>query len=507
VTTEHSRSWRLLHTILVAVALLVVAAVGLVLLFEDEEDVGNLSDSARWSVFEDHSALIRSDAKRRQAVLLQIRELGADTLRVLVKWNEVAPQPNSARRPSFDATDPSDYPGFGPYDDLVERADDQGFRLLLTLSPEAPRWASEGKRPITPETVNFRPDPSEFGNFASAVARRYSGHFRGLPAVHHYSIWNEPNHQLFLKPNSESPRIYRELVRAALPKVRAEAPDDAKVLVGETAPVGRPGNVMGPGEFLRRWLCLDEGFQPLTGAAEIQEGCVGFDGVEADGFAHHPYGPAQRVARRRDVINLLAIRSLGSQLDRAAVADRLPAGIPIYSTEFGLQSNPPDPLVSTTLARQAQTLNEKEEFSYRYTRLRSYSQYLLYDDPPRPGTTPEEVWSGFQTGLRFTDGRPKPALQAYRLPIVVTPAATGGVTIWGRVRPGAGTRSVQLEIRRGAAFVADGGRISTDDQGYFEVKRPVAGSYRFAAYAGEKEGSPAVGISRVAKPVRQVVLR
>ena len=243
-----------------------------------------------------------------------------------------------------------------------------------------------------------------------------------------------------------------------MPRLRAEAADGSKVLVGETAPVGRPGTVMGPIRFLRRWLCLDAAFQPLAGAAAAREGCSAVEKIDADGFAHHPYGPAQRVFPRRDVINLLAIKRLGGYLDRAAQAGRLPSDLPIYSTEFGLQSNPPDPTVSTTLAQQAQILNEKEVFSFRYPRLRSYSQYLLYDDPPRPGASPEEVWSGFQTGLRFTDGRAKPALNAYRLPIVVTPA-TAGVAIWGRVRPGSGVRSVQLELRDGARFVAAGKRV------------------------------------------------
>jgi hypothetical protein len=499
-------SWRRVRAILVAIVLLAVASAALILVFEDKEDVVEPSDSARWSVFEDHTALIRSDSKHRRAVLRELRELGADTLRVEVKWNEVAPRPGAAERPRFDATDPAAYPGFAPYDDLVRRARREGFRVLLTLAPEAPRWASEGRRPITAESVNFRPDAREFGSFAGAVARRYSGGFRGLPAVHHFSIWNEPNHQQFLKPSSESPRIYRALVTAAMPRLRAEAAEDSKVLVGETAPVGRPGTVMGPIRFLRRWLCLDAAFRPLAGAAEAREGCTGYRGVVADGFAHHPYGPAERVFPRRDVINLLAIQRLGGYLDRAAQAGRLPSDLPIYSTEFGLQSNPPDPTVSTTLAQQAQTMNEKEEFSFRYTRLRSYSQYLLNDDPPRPGATPEEVWSGFQTGLRFTDGRPKPALSAYRLPIVVRPAIPG-VLIWGRVRPGAGVRSVQLELREGDRFVADGKRVDTDEQGYFQVRRAVSGTYRFVAYAGDERSSARIGVSREASPVAERVLR
>jgi len=42
-----------------------------------------------------------------------------------------------------------------------------------------------------------------------------------------------------LKPQREAPRIYRQLVAAALPRLRQHAPD-SEVLVGETAPVGKP---------------------------------------------------------------------------------------------------------------------------------------------------------------------------------------------------------------------------------------------------------------------------
>jgi hypothetical protein len=300
----------------------------------------------------------------------------------------------------------------------------------------------------------------------------------------------EPNHVLFLKPQRESPRLYRELVASALPRIRENAPD-ANVLVGETAPVGKPGTTIGPSEFLRRWLCLDEAFAPTAG-----EGCDSIERLEVDGFAHHPYGPTQRVPAKKDIVSLLAIRRLGRYLDRAAAAGRLPEELPIYNTEFGLQSNPPDPTVSTTLERQAALVNEKEELGYRYPRLKSFSQYLLFDDPPREGVTEAEVWSGFQTGLRFAEGGRKPAWSAFRLPIVVHRTAAG-VRIWGRVRPGEGAREVQLERRTAGRFAPAGDPIETDDAGYFEVEQDEAGSYRFTAFGDGRR----LGLSRVAEPI------
>ena len=424
-----------------------------------------------WSVFEDHTGLIRSGALHRERTLAELRALGADTLRVEVKWNEAAPAPTRGRRPRFDATDPGEYPGFVNYDDLFRRARTMGFRVIADLAPDAPRWATAGGLGYA-ETANLRVNPSEFGKFAAAVAKRYSGAYRGLPKVEWFSIWNEPNHVLFLKPLDQGPELYRAMVSAALPAIQANAASDARILIGETAPSGRAGRSIGPREFIQRFL-------------------AGVSRLDVDGWAHHPYGPVDTVPAGRDIVNMLAIRRLGSYLDDAAKAGHLPSGLPIYNTEFGLQSNPPDPTVTTTLSTQAAQLNEKEELSYRYPRLRSYSQYLLFDDPQRPG--PRDVaWAGFQTGLRFGQGPPKPAWNAYRLPIVVHTRG-GGVSVWGRVRPGSGRRSAQLQVLRQGQWRNAGRPVKTDEAGFFTARRPVAGPYRFRA--------PGVGLSRTATPV------
>jgi hypothetical protein len=278
------------------------------------------------------------------------------------------------------------------------------------------------------------------------------------------------------------------MVNAALPEVRRNGRPDARVFVGELAPVGRAPVATGPKAFLRRWLCLNTRLRRTSSGT----GCRTFKQIKADGFAHHPYGPTSRVPRTRDVINLLAIRTLGFYLDRARAARRFSRSLPIYNTEFGLQSNPPDPFVSTTLARQAALINEKEEYAFRYSRLKSHSQYLMYDDPARPGPLSVK-WSGFQTGLRFASGRAKPSFNAYRFPIVVKRRGRG-VRIWGRVRPGSGTRFVRVQ-RRGGSL---GPRMRTNSRGYFGVSRNLSGSYRFRAY--DRNGKQ-IGTSRTASPI------
>lgn len=194
---------------------------------------------------------------------------------------------------------------------------------------------------------------------------------------------------------------------------------------------------------------------------------------------------------------MLDIRRLGSTLDRAARAGRITGHLPIYNTEFGYQTHPPDPFVSTSLARQAELLNQMEEYSYRYSRLKSYSQYLLNDDKPRRGP-PVVRWAGFQTGLRFPNGKDKPSIAAYKLAITVKKRG-GGVAIWGHVRPGSGTRFVQLERKRGRSFVKDGAPLKTNSAGYFSVRRSRT-QYRYEAFSGPPGSGTALGFSRIAAP-------
>lgn len=456
------------------------------------------ASKAQWSIFEDHPYLIRTDSATRERTLDEIQQLGADTLRVEIKWAEVAPNPTSRRRPSFDATNPAAYPGFGPYDEVFRSAAARRLRIVATLTGDAPRWATSGAR-----DGNYKPDPSEFAKFAAAVGTRYSGKFSDLPKITYFTIWNEPNHIQFLKPPSQAPRLYRRLVDAAIPSLRTKAAPDAQIFVGELKPTPRKG--LGPATFMQQWLCLDARWRRLRGAAARRAACTRFKKIDADGFAHHPYGPIDIVSKKRDIINLLAIRRLGKDLDRAARAGRVPAHLPIYDTEFGIQSNPPDIFVATSPTRQAALVNEKEEFAYRYPRLKSHSQYQLYDDPARPGP-PAIKWSGFQTGLRFANGRKKPAYEAYRFPIVVHKTRRG-VVVWGRVRPGTGLRFAQVQRKGGGHFVDVGARLRTNQLGYFTIKAKP-GSYRFLAY-GTDPSAPAsgstvtlLGTSRTASPSR-----
>jgi hypothetical protein len=176
-------------------------------------------------------------------------------------------------------------------------------------------------------------------------------------------------------------------------------------------------------------------------------------------------------------------------LDAAAAKRRLSAGLPLWWTENGWQTNPPDKTErGIPLDRQAQFIAEAERQSWADPRVVGLTQFLLRDDEPRTqyATSDRRYWSTYQTGLEFADGRPKPAYDAYRLPFVGPGSARAGtpVTLWGMVRPGAPGQNVRLQFApEGSTSFADVGDPITvqDSYGYFEaqVSPTQSGMWRF----------------------------
>ena len=132
------------------------------------------------------------------------------------------------------------------------------------------------------------------------------------------------------------------------------------------------------------------------------------------------------------------IRRLATALDKAARAGRHHRAACRSTTPSSASRRTRRTRSSRPRPRgRRELLNEKEEYSYRYSRLKSYSQYLLYDDPAAPRPLGAQVGRLPDRACRSTGGTVKPSYDAYRLPIVVKKRGKG-VLIWGRVRPGSG---------------------------------------------------------------------
>ena len=405
-------------------------------------------------------------------------------------------------RPQFDATNPSEYPGFGPYDDAGQERDSARACACSLDHHRATRRAGPPRASVAATTSPTRSSTRSSSPRSASVTRASS---RTCRRSGYFTIWNEPNHIQFIKPTSQAPRVYRKLVDAAMPAMRANAAPGSKILVGELKPTPRKG--LGPATFLQSWLCLDKKFKRLRGRPRAGNGCTHFKKIDADGFAHHPYGPIEIVSKKRDIINLLAIRRLGKALDLAAKAKRLPRGLPIYNTEFGIQSNPPDIFVATSPSRQAAP--DQREGRVRLPLLAPQeplavpalrrpraagsagSQVVGLPDRPEVRQRPREARL---RRLPVPDRRPQVGpRQGHDL---------GTCSPWHRI-------SARSSFSAGPAAASSnsGGRIHTNSLGYFSAKKS-GGSYRFQAYGpqtgttGGATGSAVtlLGTSRTATP-------
>ena len=394
--------------------------------------------------FEGSTALL--NPKTREGAISQLQHLGVSALRVELYWVQVAPNPKSARRPSFDATNPANY-SWGAYDWLLAKASQLHWSVLLTVSGPVPKWATSTHRDYL-----TRPDPAEFERFMTAVGR----HYRSEVAL--YSIWNEANHPAFLRPQfnvrgrPESPRIYRGLYQAGYAGLQAAGLANPQVLMGETAPTGfdtvnvrREGrnallHDVAPLAFLRGALCLDGHYRKSRTCGPLP----------AAGYAHHAYtnaaGP-RYVPPERDDVMIAVLGRLTRALDLAARAHALPAHLPIYLTEFGVQSRP-NRFLGVAVGKQAEWDAIAERISWSNPRVAAFSQYLLRDDPVggAPGASVHGGTIGFQTGLEYLNGKPKPLYFGWPVPLTV--AKRGGrVSLWGLERAATGATRVTVLVK------------------------------------------------------------
>ena len=138
----------------------------------------------------------------------------------------------------------------------------------------------------------------------------------------------------------------------------------------------------------------------------------------------------------------------------SAKRKRIGKNAPVWLTEYGLQTNPPDKF-GVSFSRQATYINQADWMAYRDGRIRSVSQYELVD-PEDPST--------FNTGLRRSNGAAKPALAAYRLPIWVS-----SKRVWGQVRAGGESVAVQWRSSSKKSFKTYK-TVKLNSQGYFDLK-------------------------------------
>jgi hypothetical protein len=501
-----------------------------------------LADHQQQAMFLDTAGTLADPVAR----LSELRGLGVERMRLFVAWRAYAPQPLSLVRPrGFNAASPAAYPAgaWSRLDAAVQQAEANGIDLDLDVGGGSPLWATAPDRPRDRPHPNWAPNASDYGGFVRAVSTRYSGNYNpvtntvspgdpaDLPAVHFWSIWNEPNYGPSLAPQGDpheaghssverSAWTYRNLLDAGWSALHATGHGGDTILFGEVAPRGGAGNRLGlfngtrPMQFLRALYCVDSGYRLLRGRAATRRGCPATAAgsqafrsrhpalFDASGFADHPYSrwfpPNVERMGSPDDTPLAQIGGLIRALDRMQRIYGSHARLPIWNTEYGYLTSPPKrrhpplftPTVSQTTA--AYYLNWAEYISWRNPRIASTMQYLYGDPLPALATND---YGGYATGLVNFNGTKKPTYYAYRMPLYLpkTSARRGArLEVWGAARPAhfamidvpADPETVDVEFKPAGArsFAVVRTVTVTSPHGYFDTRVlfPSSGTVRLA---------------------------
>ena len=239
---------------------------------------------------------------------------------------------------------------------------------------------------------------------------------------------------------------------------------------------------------------------------------LGLDGNSPPNTTHY---------RNPNYAGFSQLQNMLNALDKAQKAYHSGKRFPLWNTEFGYITNPPNKTGTfVSPANQALYDNWAEYLSWKNPRIGTAMQFLLYDPNPSVGT-PE--CGGFASGIVFYPSTPttggcatyppgvaKPGLDAYRLPIFLPKGSARrgqAVTVWGCVRPAHYAlldahqpQTVQIEFQPGTTVawstVATFTYRSPNSSCYFtrNIKFPASGSVRLAyTYpAGDSTLSPGI---------------
>ncbi len=439
----------------------------------------------------DDNQLIYATPDHMASTLREIKALGVDRVKVTVVWSLIAPDASSRRKPNFDATNPAAYPygAWTRWDQLVVWSRLLGLKVYFQIGPPAPLWATSGRKEKPPHGYDWSENPSAtaFGQFVKAIGRRYSGNYRPqseaslvpppelgvsgrsgitptasdpdppIQRVDYWGVWNEPNVATWLTPQVKkigrhhvdaSPGLYRRLVDTSYAALTATGHKRDTILIGELASHG----AVYPVPFTRELYCMTPSYRPLTGKAATNLGCPKsgnrskfvseHPGLFAfPGFAFHPYEEGAAPDHPLPNPNVIVLANLGkieTAVDRSQKAYGHRRRVGMYLTEWGYKTKPPNPFIKVSLKEQATWLNEGEYETANMPRVTCLAQFLLVDNKPRVGQKPgtRGYWSTYQTGLIFANGKAKPGLAAFRLPIWVPKPKHGSrVAVWGELRP------------------------------------------------------------------------
>lgn len=320
------------------------------------------------------------------------RSLHVQVLRLNLHWAAIA-----QRRP-INPVDPNDSAyNWTIYDAAVRNAARYGQQVLFSII-DTPGWENGGAgKNRAPSRMN------DLRDFALAAATRYSGTWTAndggrLPAVHLWAAWNEANNPVFLTPQYkyvkgkwviQSAIDYAHICEAVYAGVHAARVSGDKVACGVTAPRGNNN----PGQ--PRASVSPLAFLNAVHAAGLRH---------FDAWAHHPYyiSPAQTPTSKPNSATAITLGNIQTLIDRVT---QLYGPKPIWITEYGWQTNPPDKFFGVSWSKQASYLTQAFAIARKNPRIQLMLWFLLRDEPNV---------AGWQSGLETVTGQKKPSYAAFQ---------------------------------------------------------------------------------------------
>jgi len=346
-----------------------------------------------------------------------LQQLGVDTVRMTLHWDTVAPHaPVSPEDPADPAYD------WSLYDPILQRLHDAHFSVLLTLWG-TPGWANGDQKP------NVMPTSSaSLAAFAFAASQKY-------PWVTRWTVWNEPNLQLFLRPNS--PKLY--VSRLLNPTYRALKEANSRNLVagGVTSPRHTPS-----------------GLSPLTWIRGMHAAHALLDAYGQNPYPVHPKEtPFSGGCFRCTEFTMATLPKLVHEVQRD-----FGSRTRIWLTEYGYNSKPPSRWLGVSNALQARYVGQAALRAYLAPRVDLLIHFLVRDEPNGARWT---------SGVLTSRGKVKPSFSAYALPLAQVSRRGTRTTLWGQVRPRSGRQTYRLQQFRAGHWRWVGGTKATNSRGFY----------------------------------------
>lgn len=333
-------------------------------------------------------ALKQADPATAAALMHTAHATGFDAVLVSSMWKPGATKPSSAERTALGNT--------------VKAAGAEGMRVFVFV------W--HGLNGATPRTPKAR---AQFAAYAASIARTF-------PQIRDIVVGNEPNLNTFWMPqfgadgSDKAASGYLSLLAQTYDALKGVS-KNVRVIGGALAPRGsdRPGtkrDTHSPTQFI---LDLGAAYKASGRTKPIM-----------DAFAMHPYMRTSRFPPtdshlKSKTITIGDYAKLTYLLAHAfAGSHQRGAGLPVYYTEFGVQTkvppahrraytdvHSPAALDAVDPSTQARYYREALQLAACQPTVKGLFVFHTFDEPDL---------AGWQSGLYYADEKPKPSLGAFR---------------------------------------------------------------------------------------------